>query len=183
MFSYSPIEPDQSGRIVAGGQLGAAQTNAQMMADLGEDIGSTIRNIGSAAVGFAGGGPAGAAGAMQRGGGDAGGSLLSSILGAYKQKEQDKSDAKIYGNLLKIIGPAFGEQGGAIMEQYNSLESDRQKSQFGATLMDFIGPYSNLMMANRKAAITQSAPYARQQINNANIQAEEGPAGDYSYIE
>jgi hypothetical protein len=49
--------------------------------------------------------------------------------------------------------------------------------------MDFIGPYSNLMMANRKAAITQSAPYARQQINNANIQAEEGPAGDYSYIE
>jgi hypothetical protein len=126
-----------------------------MLEQLGEDIGGTIRSAGSAAAGFAMGGPAGAAMAMQGGGGEgrgggaggAGGSILESIVGAYAQKEQDKSDSKIYGNLMKIVAPAFGKNGDAILEQYNSLESDRERAQFGGTLFSSLGQISNMFMA------------------------------------
>lgn len=46
MFSYSPTENDESGRILAGGMIGAAQTNAQMMGDLGQNIGGALQSIG-----------------------------------------------------------------------------------------------------------------------------------------
>jgi hypothetical protein len=46
MFSYAPQEPDQSGRIIAQGMMGAAQTNAQMMGQMGQDIGGALASIG-----------------------------------------------------------------------------------------------------------------------------------------
>lgn len=46
MFAYNPTENDQSGRIIAQGMMGAAQTNAQMMGQLGQDIGGALANIG-----------------------------------------------------------------------------------------------------------------------------------------
>lgn len=46
MFSYAPQESDQSGRIIAQGMMGAAQTNAQMMGQLGQDIGGALASIG-----------------------------------------------------------------------------------------------------------------------------------------
>jgi hypothetical protein len=156
MFAYNPQVTDRSGEFLAAGRLGAAQSNAQMLEQLGEDIGGTIRSAGSAAAGFAMGGPAGAAMAMQGGGsegrgggsgGGGGGSILESIVGAYAQKEQDKSDSKIYGNLMKIVAPAFGKNGDAILEQYNSLESDRERAQFGGTLFSSLGQISNMFMA------------------------------------
>jgi hypothetical protein len=46
MFSYAPQEPDQSGRIIAQGMMGAAQTNAQTMGQMGQDIGGALAGIG-----------------------------------------------------------------------------------------------------------------------------------------
>jgi hypothetical protein len=46
MFSYSPQESDQSGRIIAQGMMGAAQTNAQTMGQMGQDIGGALAGIG-----------------------------------------------------------------------------------------------------------------------------------------
>jgi len=46
MFAYNPTENDQSGRIIAQGMMGAAQTNAQMMGQLGQDIGGALASIG-----------------------------------------------------------------------------------------------------------------------------------------
>jgi len=44
MFAYSPT-PDRSGEIIAAGQIGAAQSNAQMMSQLGQDIGGAITSL------------------------------------------------------------------------------------------------------------------------------------------
>ncbi len=176
MFAYNPQVTDRSGEFLAAGRLGAAQSNAQMIEQLGEDIGGTIRSAGQAAAGFAMGGPAGAAMAMQGGGGEgrggrgaggAGGSILESIVGAYAQKEQDKSDSKIYGNLMKIVAPAFGKDGDAILEQYNSLESDRERAQFGGTLFSSLGQISNMYMANRNAGIRENQPFIAADLKNA----------------
>jgi len=46
MFAYNPTENDQSGRIIAQGMMGAAQTNAQSMGQMGQDIGGALAGIG-----------------------------------------------------------------------------------------------------------------------------------------
>ena len=85
MFQYAPTVNDRSGEILASGQLGAAQANAAMMQQLGSDISKPIRTAGRAVAGFAAGGPAGAAMAMQGGEGGGGGddSVLGSFISAY----------------------------------------------------------------------------------------------------
>jgi hypothetical protein len=45
MFAYQPT-PDRSGEILGAGQMQAAQTNAQMMGQLGQDIGGALKSIG-----------------------------------------------------------------------------------------------------------------------------------------
>jgi len=47
MFAYNPTENDQSGRILAQGQIGAAQTQAEMYNRLGSDIGGALASIGN----------------------------------------------------------------------------------------------------------------------------------------
>ena len=47
MFSYSPTTQDRSGEIMAAGTIGAAQSNAQMMGQLGQDIGGALASIGN----------------------------------------------------------------------------------------------------------------------------------------
>jgi hypothetical protein len=51
MFSYSPIEANESGRILAAGQVGAAQANSQMMGQLGNDIGGALKSLGGSFAG------------------------------------------------------------------------------------------------------------------------------------
>lgn len=45
MFAYNPGTQDRSGEIMAAGQMAAAQTQAQMMSNLGDDIGGAIASI------------------------------------------------------------------------------------------------------------------------------------------
>jgi hypothetical protein len=46
MFAYNPQTTDRSGEIMAAGQIQAAQTNAQMMGQLGQDIGGALASVG-----------------------------------------------------------------------------------------------------------------------------------------
>ncbi len=45
MFAYNPTTNDRSGEIIAAGQMQAAQTNADMMKGIGEDIGGAIASL------------------------------------------------------------------------------------------------------------------------------------------
>ncbi len=113
------------------------------------------------------------------------GEALGALAGAYQQKEQDKSDAKIYGNLLKFMAPAFGQQGDAMLKEYSSLKSDRDKANFGRTAASMLGPMSNAMMAQGRMgiqqqgqALTAAMPGLRNQANAAAQVA----AGQGTYV-
>ena len=47
MFAYNPQTQDNSGAILAQGQVGSAQTQAEMYNRLGSDIGGALASIGS----------------------------------------------------------------------------------------------------------------------------------------
>jgi hypothetical protein len=106
---------------------------------------------------------------------------LGMFADAYKQKEQDKSDARIYGNLMKVIAPAFGQSGDAILQEYNANKNDRDKANYGRTMVGSLGAISNMMMAQRNAGIReqgqqiqQNAPMARAAATNAATVAQRG---------
>jgi hypothetical protein len=46
MFAYNPTVNDRSGEILGAGQMQAAQTNAQMLQGIGDDIGGAIASLG-----------------------------------------------------------------------------------------------------------------------------------------
>jgi hypothetical protein len=46
-MSYFPVTPNRSGEILAAGTMQAAQTNQQMMSQLGSDIGGALASIGN----------------------------------------------------------------------------------------------------------------------------------------
>lgn len=46
MFSYSPQTQDRSGEIIGAGMMGAAETQANAMAGIGQNIGSALQAIG-----------------------------------------------------------------------------------------------------------------------------------------
>jgi hypothetical protein len=170
MFAYNPGVTDISGKIRAEADIARAQRQQQAIMDGAGLVGDAAKAV----VGFAVGGPAGAAMASGGGGGGegsgGGGGLFDTIIGAYAQKEQDKSDSKMYGNLMKIVAPAFGKDGDSMLEQWNSLESDRDRAQFGGTLFSSLGQISNMYMANRNAGIREN----QQMMNSPGARALAG---------
>jgi hypothetical protein len=116
MFAYNPGVYDTSGEFLAKGALGAAQANQQMYEQIGEDVGGTIRKAGEAIAGFAMGGPAGAAMAMQ-GGGERGGrggggaspeSVLGSFVSAFANNKALEAKGSAYGDFMKRHGDQLG---------------------------------------------------------------------------
>lgn len=117
MFAYNPGVYDTSGEYLAKGALGAAAANQQMYEQIGEDVGGTIRKAGQAIAGFAMGGPAGAAMAMQGGGerggrGGGGGSSADSVLGsfvsAFANNKALEAKGSAYGDFMKRHGDQLG---------------------------------------------------------------------------
>jgi len=134
MFAYNAGGvQDRSGEILGAGSAQAAQINAQMLSQFGQDMGG----------------------------------MMNTFAEAYKQKEQDKSDARIYGQLLKFVAPAFGQQGDAVLQEYNSLKRDRDKANYGRTVSQLLGPASNALMAQRSAGIRQGQPFVNAGLKNA----------------
>jgi hypothetical protein len=97
---------------------------------------------------------------------------ISTVADAFTKKEKQKSDAKIYGNLIKLVAPAFGKDGNSILEQYNSLESDEDKSNFGGTLLGSLGVIGNMYAQTGRLGLQQNAP-----IINAGLKGAERVAG------
>jgi hypothetical protein len=125
MFAYNPTVTDQSGAILAQGQLGAAQADAAMMQQLGRDISKPIRTAGRAAAGFAMGGPAGAAMAVRggdEGGGGGGGddSVIGSFVSAYANNKALDAKAAAYGDFLSRHGTQLGFDPAYIKEFANA---------------------------------------------------------------
>ena len=136
---------------------------------LANQVGSGAGRLASAAVGFATGGPAGAAMAMANGGE---GGMLGNIIGSYAKKEQDKSDSKIYGSLLKVIAPAFGKDGAGLLDTFNSFENDSEKADFGRTIAGSLGVIGNMYAQTGRLGLQQNAP-----IINAGLKGAERVAG------
>ena len=201
MFQYNPTVNNISGQIYGEGLERAAAYNADAIRTQGEadlmraqrvhqgiiDGAGLVGKAAKAAAGFMAGGPAGAAMAMGggggggEGGGGSGGGLFDTIITAYAKKEQDKSDSKIYGNLMKIVAPAFGKDGDSLLEQWNSLESDSDRASFGSSLLGSLGTISNMYMAKGRMGmqqqgqqIQQNAPMARAAATNAATVAQRG---------
>jgi hypothetical protein len=198
MFAYNH-QPNRFGENLAAGYMSAANSQANaitqeaairaaMDAERGQMIGDGITAIGDKAkkvAAFLVGGPAGAAMALGGGGGgDGGGGLLDTFIGAYAKKEQDKADSKIYGNLMKIVAPAFGKDGDSLLEQWNSLESDSDRASFGSSLLGSLGTISNMYMSQGRMGlqqqgqqIQQNAPYVRAAATNvATVNNQGGPS-------
>ena len=188
MFAYNPGVYDQSGQILADSTTRAAAVNAQMLNDLGRNIGSGMKKAASAAVGFATGGPAGAAMAVQNANQENGGGLLDTIVNSYAKREQDKSDAKIYGNLMKIIAPAFGKEGDGILQTFNGLESDSERAEFGRTIAGSLGVIGNMYAQTRSAGIQQQGQqlatdrmYTQEQLRREREIMKQPPASNNSF--
>jgi hypothetical protein len=88
---------------------------------------------------------------------------------------------------MKIVAPAFGDDGDAILEQWNGLENDREKARFGSTLFSSLGQISNMYMANRNAGIRENAPFVNLGLGNArDLAGGKGtfvPGGDSGNID
>jgi len=195
MFAYNPPTQNVAGEIAARNAMIEAEARSQaIMAQAAAaqrqhqaiiDGAGLVGDIGRTVAGFAMGGPAGAAmasgmGGGGEGGGGGGGGLMDTIFNAYAAKEQAKSDSKIYGDLLKIAGPALGDDSGDLLKAYKSMDSDYDRANFGRTLFSLMGPMSNAMMANRSAgirqdqqALTASMP-GRRAMTNAAAQVAAG---------
>ena len=179
MFAYQP-QQSRAGEVMGRNRIAAADAyaegtlaRAQIEAAKKErEYQSIMGGIGAVGdiVGIAAGAALGGAPGLMAA--SSGGGLLNSVIGAYAQKEQDKSDSKMYGNLMKIVAPAFGKDGDSILDRWKSLESDRDRAQFGSTLFSSLGQISNMYMANRSAGIRENAP-----MLNAGLQGAARVAG------
>ena len=91
----------------------------------------------------------------------------------YAEKQQTKSDAKIYGELLKFAGPAIGDTKGELLANYKKM-SDEEQANFGRTLFGggLFPTMSQSYNFGRNAGIRQSSPFV-----NAGLQGAARVAG------
>ena len=154
MFAYNPGVYDTSGEYLAKGALGAAAANQQMYEQIGEDVGGTIRKAGQAVAGFAMGGPAGAAMAMQgggeRGGRGGGGSSADSVLGsfvaAYADNKALEAKGSAYGDFMKRHGDQLGFDPEWIKGFLS--ESPRQQAMIGDSIIGMQNTGRQMMNMN-----------------------------------
>jgi hypothetical protein len=161
-MQYNPTVNDRSGEFIAAGRMDAARSNAQMLEQLGENIGGTIRSAGQAAAGFAMGGPAGAAMAMQGGGGGGGGSaaapesVLGSFLASYANNKALEAKGEAYGDFLQRHGQQLGFDATYLDDFLKKPK--REQAMIGDSIIGFSGGnVGNRMMAlnhlNRQAEL------------------------------
>jgi hypothetical protein len=149
MFSYAPQEPDQSGRIIAQGMMGAAQTNAQTMGQLGQDIGGALASLGG---------------------------MVGNVSQANAQADSafDAINAigQMYPGMKKISSALEGMD-----PRTRRLASMSILDNLGAiSQLGIAGMNNQTRMAGQQ--IQQNAPLAQQNIKNANTLAEEGASFD-----
>jgi hypothetical protein len=108
-MQYNPGVYDRSGEIIAAGTMQAAQTQADLMRELGEKA----RQTATAVAGFAAGGPAGAAmasgGGRSGGGGGGGGEgVIGSLINSFANKKALETKDKAYMGFFERHGEDLG---------------------------------------------------------------------------
>lgn len=149
MFAYNPGVYDQSGQIIADGTTRAAAINAQMLNDLGKNVGDGMKKAASAVAGFAMGGPAGAAMAAQggsRGGSDSADSVIGSFVNAYANDKALRAKGEAYGDFMKRHGQQLGFDPG-YLEDF--LKRDpREQAMIGDSIIGMQNTGNRLMSLN-----------------------------------
>jgi hypothetical protein len=114
MFAYNPSVNDNSGQILAAGQVGAAQANAQMMGQVGENIGGALQAIGGMYAQNK--GLAAEAAGYDRIGEILGGSMfkdnpeVSGLLAELRKQKNPQMKIAGYGALFNMAGPISNSQ-------------------------------------------------------------------------
>lgn len=103
-MQYNPGVYDRSGEIIAAGTMQAAQTQADLMRELGE----RARQTATAVAGFAAGGPAGAAMASGGGSGGGGEGLIGSLINSFANKKAMDAKDKAYLGFFERHGEDLG---------------------------------------------------------------------------
>jgi hypothetical protein len=106
-MQYNPGVYDRSGEIIAAGTMQAAQTQADLMREMGEKA----RQTATAVAGFAAGGPAGAAmasGGGRSGGGGGGEGLIGSLINSFANKKALETKDKAYMGFFERHGEDLG---------------------------------------------------------------------------
>ena len=163
MFAYNPGVTDRSGEFLAQGIVGAGQANQQMYNQLGEHVGGTIRKAGQAAAGFAMGGPAGAAMAMQggasrggSGGGDSPDSVLGSFVSAFANNKALEAKGEAYADFMGRHGEQLGFDPNYLKDFMG--KSKREQAMIGDNIIGMQNTGRQLMNMNYLNA--QMAPRA-----------------------
>ena len=146
-MSYFPVTADRSGEIMAGGIVGAAQANANMLNKFSEDIGGSISDA------------------------------ITSLAAAYGQRKGIEAKGKNFKKFMGMAGNTFGMDGslfadmedydaGMMLEDFGSWMPAMANAQLGRSRMG---------VQQNQQALSAAMPGIRNQANNqADIVSEGG---------
>lgn len=111
------------------------------------------------------------------------GGALEHLMGSYVQGEANKASGRAYKKAFEVVGPSMG----MTMDKLQAINGGKMNDMDWFNMGQMIFPMGpsliNSRLGQQRMGVAQATPYAQQQLKNANTQAEEGPAGDYSHIE
>jgi hypothetical protein len=127
MFAYNPGVIDRSGEIRAAADIARAQRQQQAMMDGAGLVGDAAKAV----VGFAVGGPAGAAMASGGGGGGGGGGgdLIGSLVSSFANKKAMDAKDKAYMGFFERHGDQLGFDGD-YLAQLKNMDRDERVAAF-----------------------------------------------------
>jgi hypothetical protein len=123
MFAYNPGVTDISGKIRAEADIARAQRQQQAIMDGAGLVGDAAKAV----VGFAVGGPAGAA--MASGGGGGGGDLIGSLVSSFANKKAMDAKDKAYMGFFERHGDQLGFDGD-YLAQLKNMDRDERVAAF-----------------------------------------------------
>jgi hypothetical protein len=122
MFAYNPGVTDISGRIRAEADIARAQRQQQAIMDGAGLVGDAAKAV----VGFAVGGPAGAAMASGGGGGGGGGGdLIGTLVNSFANKKAMETKDKAYMGFFERHGEDLGFDGDYLAQLKNMNRDER----------------------------------------------------------
>ena len=152
MFAYNPTVNDNSGAIMAQGMMGAADTNAQMMQGLGNNIGNALQTIGG----------------------------MYGEVEARKAKGRAFKDVfKVVSSSAGIDMKQLEQlTGGSLKSDMDWANASETISPLLPSLINARLVQGNMGIKQQGQQIQQNAPFTNAGIRNATTRAEEGDVFD-----
>jgi hypothetical protein len=103
-------------------------------------------------------------------------SAVGSIAGAYMQSEEQKAKGRAFKNTFNVIAPSLNMTTDKLAQVVGteSLKNDNDWYQASEAFMPILPALINLQLGQNRLGVQQNAPLAKQNIDNANLRAEEG---------